>query len=99
MRKHCEFLGKKVSFHLLLLSLSLLNFPHLNQFLAIWPPPMIMMRIFLPLSTSQTRITILQPVLLFSLIKSFQMEDRNLALKPMKFLIGKQKMPGHRIES
>ncbi|KAL5750346.1 hypothetical protein ACOSP7_024949 [Xanthoceras sorbifolium] len=100
MKKHYEFFKKNASFfRLFLLSLSLSNSHHFNQFLVLWHPLMIMMKIFLHLNALQTRITILQLVLLSNHLKSFQMEDRNLTHKSRKFSIGKQKIPGHRIES
>ncbi|KAL5758419.1 hypothetical protein ACOSP7_021030 [Xanthoceras sorbifolium] len=91
MKKHCEFLKKKASFFLLLLSPSSSNPHHFNQFLVIWHPLIIMIKISLHLSASQTRITILQLVLLSNHPKSFQMEDISLAHKLKKFSTGKKK--------
>ncbi|KAL5743841.1 hypothetical protein ACOSQ2_026957 [Xanthoceras sorbifolium] len=88
MKKHFEFLKKKVFFHLLLLSLSSSSLTHLNHFL-----------ISLHLSISQIKTTTLPPVLLFNPLKSFQTEDRNPAPKLKNFSIGKQKMPNPKIES
>ncbi|KAL5813786.1 hypothetical protein ACOSQ4_024427 [Xanthoceras sorbifolium] len=71
MKKHFASLKKNIFFHLLLLNLSSSSVPRFNQFLAIWHPLMIMMKISLFLSVSQIKTTTLRPVLLFSLLKSF----------------------------
>ncbi|KAL5808657.1 hypothetical protein ACOSQ3_029348 [Xanthoceras sorbifolium] len=99
MKKHFEFLKKKVFFHLLLLRLSSSNLNRLNQSHATWHLLMIMMKIFLPLSVLQTKTTTLQLVLLSNPLKSFQMGDKNPAHKLKKFSTGKPKRPGPKIES
>ncbi|KAL5770371.1 hypothetical protein ACOSP7_014525 [Xanthoceras sorbifolium] len=99
MKKHFEFLKKKVFFQLLFLYPSSSSLNRLNQSHATLHHLMIMMKIFPHLSVSLTKSTILQLVLLSNLLKSFQMDTKNPTHKLKRFSTGKQKMPDPKIES